>query len=303
MTRVSLLRTHRPDDAELPHLVEPATLAVEFAGSPDALVAQLLLAKGMGALDAGDTAAALRHFDEGIVIASRGGVDPLTLANFHDNTARVQYLLGDPERAEASSLRALEVILDTWGPGHPAALLFHQNVAAMCMVNDDLPCARTHLAEATQILDDAGDATSMRRATNLGFWAQLELADGDLEAARRQAEAAVAMLAELGRENSPSAFNPAHTLREIASRQGRHEDAVRHARHVLTISSAEYGPKHPDVAWAHLVLGETLRDAGHPEAAREALESALRLYEESPDASPDDRERTKALLAELGRGD
>ena len=182
---------------------------------------------------------------------------------------------------------------------HPAAGLFHQNVAAMCMVLHELECARTHVEAASQILDASGDDTSLRRAANLGFWAQLDLASDDPMSARIHAEAALAILEDLGRENSPSAFNAVVILHALANQDGRREDAVRLSRHILAITQREYGPGHPDVAWAHGALGEALRDIGRPDEAGASFEAALRIYAESPDAPWKERLRTMLALANL----
>jgi DNA-binding CsgD family transcriptional regulator len=179
------------------------------------------------------------------------------------------------EQGEAARASALVAATMPGGPGTPPGYAIHatvlqvQYLAALLVLDaGDLPTACAWLEAHDRWLAWAGAVLGQAEG-QLG-WVAYHRATGDLSAARRHAEAA---LAHASAPRQPLALLAAHrSLGELATAEDRHANAQAHLAEALALAEACEAPY--ERALTLLALGELAATAGEEEGVGTALTKA-----------------------------
>ncbi|HET8629348.1 MAG TPA: AAA family ATPase [Thermomicrobiales bacterium] len=173
------------------------------------------------------------------------------------------------------------------------AIIMQRLAVALALDAGDLSIARAWLEANGHWLAWAGAANG--QADSARGWAAYYRAAGDLAAARRHAEAA---LARASAPRQPLALLAAHRLLgELAIAAGRHAEAAVHLSESLALADACAAPY--ERALTLLALAELRASEGQPAAARAPLDEARAILE--PLQARPALARADALAARLRR--
>ncbi len=147
--------------------------------------------------------------------------------------------------------------------------------------------AAAHYIEARDLLtrfELAAGSDSEDEGHALCLRARLELARGNLDAARRAGERALVWSTARGDRAKPETAEALHLLAGVLEAQGHYEQARAAIEHSLAIKQEIYGnQEHPSVAASLHELARIHAALGHTEEARSLLERALKIHQ-SPGA-------------------
>ncbi len=280
LDRVVQLNIHHPEQLDRQeHLLEAAELAVAQAGERPIHVARLHVARGIVAMDRGDFDRAQTQLEQGVAVAEATEVAPATVASYHDLLGHVHLQRGEYAKAREHMTRAVEIVVDSYGPAYPSARTFHGNVGGACLMQGDRACAREHFEAVQAMLDAANDEVSPARGHNLAQLAELEAGGGNVERARAHAEAALAVWRALGHERSLEAATTKLILHGLAMRDGAFEDALALAQDVDRIHREQRSPEHPEAVRGLAFVGDALFALQRHDEALAARQRVLEVRE------------------------
>ncbi|WP_437634708.1 protein kinase domain-containing protein [Sorangium sp. So ce854] len=244
---------------------ELARVAMPLAERDAAVAARIHALRASRALCYGDPAASLECTEQSIPAYLQTG-DLRNACLSRVNAAHCLVQLGLYQRAEAE-LRDALAEAERMGL-HNVAAFAKQNLGLLWTQQGDLAAARTVTAEAA--LAFTAQANRRQEARSRAYLAAILTRLGDLGAADNEAGAAVAMLAHVPTLQALALAVRARVLLE----QGRAHEALETARRALGLLVSVGGTEEGE-AQIRLVYAESLRAAGHNDAAREAIAVAM----------------------------
>lgn len=108
---------------------------------------------------------------------------------------------------------------------------------------------------------------------------------GDYEAGYQHLLRAVEFDTQLGNENSASMIMTLSNLGMVTSALGKLEEAAGYDREAVAIARRVYPPGHRQIGWSLYALGDTLRQMGHLDEARQRLSEAREIFTASDQES------------------
>ncbi|WP_438006905.1 protein kinase [Sorangium sp. So ce321] len=244
---------------------ELARVAMPLAERDAAVAARIHALRASRALCYGDPAASLECTEQSIPAYLQTG-DLRNACLSRVNAAHCLVQLGMYHRAEAE-LRDALAEAERMGL-HNVAAFAKQNLGLLWTQQGDLAAARTVTAEGVEAF--AAQANRRQEARSRAYLAAILTRLGNLGGADNEAGAAVAMLAHVPTLQALALAVRARVLLE----QGRAQEALDAARRGLGLL-VEAGGTEEGEAQIRLVYAESLRAAGHHEAAREAIAVAM----------------------------
>lgn len=226
------------------------------------------------------------------------GLDHPRIAQTFNNLASIDLALGELERAEAGFRRVLEIREQSLGPSHPDVAKALANLGIALRRQSRLDEARDVYARALAVFRSNGP-DDVRTATLLLGLGKLEHERGDLEAALRHLDQALALQeAELPPEHPDIAR--ALTSRALVLAALGDLPAARSSFARGEASRARAKGSEVAVAEGRFAFARALRDRGEH---AEATTLARRALEELPaDTAPELRRDVTAWLAEGAPG-
>jgi tetratricopeptide (TPR) repeat protein len=146
-----------------------------------------------------------------------------------------------------------------------------------------------HLQQSSQLRQARGlfqEAAELFASCKLRHWRATALANlgvvcrsqGDLPAARKHTEQALALQRKLFGEQHPAVANSLNNLGVVCREQGDLAAARKHIEQALALRRKLFGEQHPDVANSLASLGWLCHARGDLPAARKLFEQALALH-------------------------
>ncbi len=261
---------------ECSELLARSRRALQRRGAPDRLMAKILDAQMLVAMERGDHARAERLGKEALAVHSRLDPGSLDTAACLTNLGALASRQGDTTRARARYLRALEIVRKE-APAARDLPMILANLGDLALAEGDPERALPRFREAMDRLQALGaPEISMAQLHQNMAHAALEL--DRLEEAEREALAALAIrrrAAAGSREEATSL----HLLGAIRARQGRLREADRLYARAEAILRGR-APGTVDLAEVLHSIAELRLREGRREAATEALTEAIRALEE-----------------------
>ena len=205
------------------------------------------------------------------------------------NLAAVQRDRGDLPAAEAGVRRAIEILALVYGPRHPNVASVRSSLAAILLEQGKLDAAETELRDVVAIHRDADpDGHLLAQAlTNLGT---ARHAQGDPEEAEKCLREAVEVYRRALGPEHPDLALPLRNLGTLLMLRHDYDDAHQMLTSAYAVWLATKGPEHPDGAQFLFSLGQTEFHRGNFATARDTLQRALDLAD---DTVP---QRTRTML-------
>lgn len=179
------------------------------------------------------------------------------LAGRRFHMARTLSVLGDHERAAALHDEVLAVRESTFGPGPLVADSLHA-IGENALRTGDLPAARERLEAALAMRRGAYDRGHFEVAISLAAIADLEVADGDVQAAVRAAREAIAVAEDVGAIELHRATGRAALARALAAdgSPAARLEAIAAVEQALPVMRAAYAPGSAKVRNAEALLSD-----------------------------------------------
>lgn len=203
-------------------------------------------------------------------------IDPEALATTLQRTALAERRAARPERAREHLERALELLSGALPETDVRLAQAHNHLG---LVQTDLGQYRAAIASferAETIYQAAPGEQELRRAMTLGNLADAQRLAGGLDAAERNARAAVA-LAERAPDNPQLLATANVALGNVLTTARRYPDAVEYYRQAHAIYAGALGPEHPRMALVAHNLGVALRLDGRCAEALASFDEAIRI--------------------------
>jgi serine/threonine protein kinase/tetratricopeptide (TPR) repeat protein len=288
ITLVSLVgeRDKRHREAELiGRLAEAALERPAVRGDPD-LRARLLIALGVVANDEvrPDRAAELQREALAIRLRTLSPDDP-EVAVAENTLANSLVNLRQFDEAREHFERALAIRLRVFGDRHPLTASIHINLGVAALDERRLAESRRHFLAAFAILESMPEQRSYANVlNNLG---NVETSMGDLDAARRYHEAALAARERKLGPSHPDVATSLHNVAVVFRMAGDPGRALELHRRCLAIREKALGAENPYIASTLASLGEDLRELGRLREslvyhARAKAVAKLRADDKSP---------------------
>ena len=244
--------------------------------------AELELARGLVAEFTGDYEAAVAASGRSVELrVALFGEEHLDVAITRTNHANHLAAAGRIREAIAVHRSALAGVSRSVGDAHPLVVNAHYNLATALLEAGDpaaLAEAGGHATTARRILEGlAGAAPPTELADAHTLLAQIARAEGQTDAAQREAQAALAIL-----DHHPDHPDRAFTLSflaVLAAEAGRLDEALRHHLHAREVFVASRGEAHDFVAVTDSNIAGVLLDQGDLAGARTRYEAAVRTLE------------------------
>jgi len=219
-----------------------------------------------------------------VAAGRRGG--PADQAGIHRSLARAYTRLGRVEETHAHLRQATDLCErsgDLWGLGHT-----HLNLALMWERRHQPVESLDHARRALELFLTAGDGFGEARARNAVGWYHGQL--GDYATALTYGEQALAQMAQLGDRNGMA--DTWDSLGYAHHHLGHHAQALACYHRAIDLYRRR-GDRHLEgMILSH--VGDTHRDAGNLQAAREVWQEALTIL---GDIDQPEAERVRARLA------
>jgi len=256
------------------------------------LTAELATARGVAARHRGDTQRAVEILAAARDAYAQTGVVNSTLGDLLNALSTAYRDVSEYEKAVETALECLEARTYVYGDTHPLVGESLFNLAFVYMGAGDPASARRYLDKARVILE--ADTKSARKLIGVAaLLGPLLAEDGKLDEAARVIETAVAK-ARLQLPKQAYELNPALVnLAQIATMQGRHEEAIVLAQEAIAICEVHRGADYPPMAQDLIVLASALTATKQYEAAQVHLRRAQTLADH-----PNTRQEVAALLKE-----
>ncbi|MEO8702017.1 MAG: serine/threonine-protein kinase [Kofleriaceae bacterium] len=272
----------RRDLADFDDLAAIALAAIDRAGAPPRLVAQLLRGRALVAYNRGQLGEARTLLDDArrrfAEISGERSLDVATIESALGSTARAAGALDDAERHHRAALaidRALR------GDKHPDIARDLHNLAGVLRLRGDLDGAEPMYRDALAIEIATRGERSVEAGITHNSLGLVRMARGDWTGARTELEQASTLLAAAGHGDRVFAE---HNLGIVAAGLGDHVAALAHydaaaAIYAVTIGNDASGPirLHLDRARSLLARGELV--AARDEARRAAGDARAAGFE------------------------
>jgi eukaryotic-like serine/threonine-protein kinase len=242
---------------------------------------QALLHNVLGATEAArrDFDAARSHFRRALLLEEELlGQRHLSVARTLHNLGSMESELGDIETARPLLERALELRTESLGRHHPQVGSMHMVLGATHFFEGDFDQTHRHYQEALRIAEQSGGRnhpSTAEHGVTAGF-AYLGLGRPDLAAPLAQRAVTVF---EARSRSTPELARALHLMGDIATDEGRWEDAKQHYRDALEVRELTLGPEHPTVATLWFRLGMAHVHDNEIGEARDALGRAEQIIE------------------------
>ncbi|HEU0037609.1 MAG TPA: serine/threonine-protein kinase [Kofleriaceae bacterium] len=253
-------------------LVELATAAIDRAGTPPRLAAELLRSRALIAYNRGhyEEAKTLLH-DAASRFSKLAGEGSLEIASIESALGSTARAAGDLELAETHHERALAIDRELRGPAHPDVARDLHNLAGVHRLRGSLDTAERLYREALAIEVAMRGAASVEAALTHNSLGLVAMARADWPTAQRELETALAALTAAG--HGDRAFAE-HNLGIVAAARGDTAAALAHYDRAAQLYARTIGPDAPsairlDLDRAHAQL------ATSPAAARASAQRAL----------------------------
>ena len=267
------LQTAKREEAET--LANVARAAVERAGSPAELRAQLENVLGGLAWASGDYATALAHYQASVTARSEAfGADDPRVAAAHQNVGGTLRKLGKNDEARVAHETALAILEKSLGPDHPDLANTVSSLGMLAADEQRFDDARAYLERARELRiasvgpDHPDIATS---ENNLGKLAKLR---GDLPAARAHFERSLEIQAAKFGADAVELALPLSGLGGVLGDMALWPEARRHLERAIAINEAHRGKDHPALISMLFTLANVRGHQGDHVAERALLERA-----------------------------
>lgn len=225
---------------------------------------------------AGDYVTALKDYQSALaLVEAESGADSVAAAAMALNVADTQFVLGHYPEALALARRALSTYQARQGPADPGIARALDRLGATLCAAGSCAEAKPYLERGIGILDSAGIDTPALAAL-LNDYAFDLLRTGDYAGAKAQAERAIATYDRSG--NSAEAGQAWRTLAHVLNELGDVSGSERAQAQALAVLERNTGPQDPRVADLLVTMGNSSKNAGHSERAREDFERAAKIY-------------------------
>ncbi|MEJ7732737.1 MAG: serine/threonine-protein kinase [Polyangiaceae bacterium] len=250
--------------------VRHAAAATARLGDPPALRAAVLHGAGVVATNLGRGEEAAADLEQALALRRE------THGAEHVEVARTLTALGNLERTRGRldaalelHRRALAMDASLLGAAHPALARHHHNVAGVLRLmgkrSEAMASYQTALALELAALGEAHPSVGITR-NSIGL---VRMEEGDLTGARRELEAALAILEPLQHAERAA---PLQNLGMVLARQGAHAEAMARLEAARALVVAAFGEAHPRVGEIDGILqasrsalaGAALTAAGMP---------------------------------------
>ncbi len=255
-----------------------AGAAIDRAGAPPRLVAQLVRLRALVAYNRGQLALVERLLGEARTrFTELSGERSLDVAMIESSLGSTARAAGDLDTAESHHRTALAIDRELRGPHHPDVARDLHNLAGVLRLRGDLDLAFATYQEALAIEIASRGATSVEAGLTHNSLGLVKLARRDWSGAREQFELALSALSTEG--HGDRAFAE-HNLGIVAAATGKHLEALEHyarasAVYAATIGDAAEAPIRLYLDRARSLAGLARIDAARTDARR-ALDAATR---------------------------
>nr|MBA3392959.1 tetratricopeptide repeat protein [Deltaproteobacteria bacterium] len=269
----------RRDLAATDDLAAIAEAAIDRAGAPPHLVAQLLRIRGLVAYNRGQLALAHALLGEArTAYAELAGERSIEVAAVLSSLGTVERATGDLDAAERHHRLALALDRELRGDRHPDVARDLHNLAGVARLRGELDAAVMLYREALALEDALRGPTSVESALTHNSLGLVHMARRDWAAA--ETELALARHALRAAGHGDLAFAE-HNAGLVMAARGRHAEALVHfdsagAAYAATIGDAAAAPirLHLDRARSELGVGRTALARAHATQARDAATRA-----------------------------
>ncbi len=281
-------------------MVEPLVADPPAADGSSALHAEYLSLLGYAHYRDGDLKQGLALLEAALAAQlADPGVDPEVLATTLQRTALAERRAARPERARGHLERALELLAGALPDNDIRLAQAHNHFGLVLTDLGQYRAAIASFERADAIYQSAPGEQELRRAMTLGNLADAQRLAGGLDAAERNARAAVA-LAERAPDNPQLLATANVALGNVLTTARRYADAAEHYRQAHGIYARALGPDHPRLALVAHNLGVVLRLDGRCVEALASFDEAIRIAAAAyPEDHPEllESRRQRALCA------
>ncbi len=269
----------RRDLAATDDLAAIAEAAIDRAGAPPHLAAQLLRIRGLVAYNRGELVLSRALLGEArTAYAELAGERSFEVAAVLSSLGTVERAAGDLDAAERHHRLALALDRELRGDRHPDVARDLHNLAGVARLRGEHDVAVTLYREALALEDALRGPTSVESALTHNSLGLVHMARRDWAAA--EIELALARNALRAAGHGDLAFAE-HNSGLVMAARGRHAEALAHferaaAAYAATIGDAAAAPirLHLDRARSELALGRTAAARSHAAQARDAATRA-----------------------------
>ncbi len=285
----------RPDDGMA--LMPAAETAITRAGDDPLLAANLYHHAGKVLWYQGKQAESIEYRQRALKIRERElGDDHLSVADSINILGMAATSEGRYDDARRFHQRAHDIREAQLGRSHPKVADSLNNLGVVAYHAGDYDEAFQLYQRALAIREASLGPSHPHVATTYNNLGALMQDQGQLAHAREYYEKAVAIWVEASGEDHPDVAIAQSNLGDLALLQKDWEAALRFCSQSLATEQASLGADHVNLAYSLTCIGEAHLGAGDPEHARDALERAIALREQS-DVDPTELARTRFALA------
>ena len=254
---------------------------------------ELVRARGMVVLRAGDPAAALVHFERALELVEAAEAEPMHRGSVLFYVAQAARF-PKPERAREAAEEALAIFSDRFGSDHPFVAGVQSVLGYVASEQGRHDDAREHHLIALRIYEATGGEAQLIVQCRQAL-ADVARDVGDLPGAREHLEQARALLVASKTEEGLLHGLLADSEGSIEYAAQRYAQASKHFRTALRIFEATHEADHSNLIPVLVHLAESLNAEGRHAEGKPHAERALALIGDRPH---DDKARAEAAAAE-----
>ncbi len=279
LTRIDLQILREPSARDATELMlEAAELALLEAEAPGDLRAKFLVVRGSWLDDLGETEEALQLLNEAFELAQHTEVSTLEIASLHNLRGAVFAHMGSLDRARADFERARDIRESLLGPHAPGLSTPRGNIAGLCVVLNDFPCARRAFEQMQSSLEASNDHSSPSAADLEARLAELSFWEGRPQESESHARRSLAIAREGGFDDLPFTIAArSNLLRALGARQAWEEGRIV-ANELLRVAKRRFS-EGGDLSTAYVSVAGFHEDAGEFDRAIEMVRKARAMRE------------------------
>lgn len=289
-------------------LVEPLVMELKDLKSPPPRYAEYLSLLGYARYRSGELQQGLDELNQALAFQhDRIATPPESLAQTLQRLALAQRRAAQPAEALANMERALGLLTaDTLSSRMQRAQALSQRGLILTDMGQ-YEAAVASYADALAAYDSLEGDHSLRRAMTLSNLADTQRLQGELDAARGNAEQSIELLKPIEADNPRLLATARITLGNVEIAAGQHAAAASAYRAALATYQTELGPRHPRIALVSHNLATALRlDGNCAEALQfydQAIDIASATYPENhPELAESRRQRALCVDAAANAG-